>query len=548
MTDSFTANEPPPLLALRQLSIAFGGRQVVSDLNLSVQRGERVALVGESGSGKTVTALSILRLLAGAKVQGEIRFNGCDLNQATVDELRQVRGRDIAMIFQEPMTALNPLFTIGQQVMETLSLHDGLLGRAARERAVQLLTRTGIRDPARRVDSYPHQLSGGQRQRAMIAMALACKPQLLIADEPTTALDPSIRARIVQLLLDLQAGERTPLAADAHRTAAPGMAVLLITHDLNLVRRFAQRVAVMERGRLVEVADTETLFRSPQHPYTRQLLDSLPERSLDAVAPNAPEVLRTHGLRVEYSQARPGWRGVLGRGRFVALESADTHLREGETIGVVGESGSGKSTLAQAILSLVRLRAGRIDFEGQDVRARGSRERRALRARLQVVFQDPYGALSPRHTVEQIVGEGLALHQPHWNAAERRQQVVDVLGEVGLPATVLHAYPHQFSGGQRQRIAIARALVLNPRVLVLDEPTSALDVSIQKQVLDLLVRLQKKFRLSYVLISHDLAVVRAMAHRLYVLRDGAIVETGPTEAVIAQPQHAYTQRWVQASL
>ncbi len=541
--------EAEPLLRLKDLSIAFGAKQVVRDLNLSIERGERLALVGESGSGKTVTALSILRLAAQARLQGEIRFAGRDLARLPDEELRRVRGGDISMIFQEPMTALNPLYTIGNQIAETLALHEGLAGRQAREKAIQLLSRTGIREPERRVDSYPHQLSGGQRQRAMIAMALACRPKLLIADEPTTALDLTIRARIVQLLLDLQAEDDARERAASGRPDAKGMAVLLITHDLNLVRRFAQRVAVMERGALVEVADTETLFTRPSHPYTVKLLDSRPVREIDEVPAGAAELLRTRQLRVEFARREPGWKGLLfSRSRFVALEGADTELREGETIGIVGESGSGKSTLAQAILNLIKARSGHIHFEGGDIRALKGRQRRSLRARLQVVFQDPFGSLSPRQTVEQIVGEGLALHVPGLSQAQRRQRVVEVLAEVGLPASALGAYPHQFSGGQRQRIAIARALVLNPRVLVLDEPTSALDVSIQRQVLQLLVRLQKKFKLSYVLISHDLTVVQAMAHRLYVLRDGRIVESGDTPSVIANPQHAYTQRLVRASL
>jgi len=548
MNASQAETSSAPLLTLKNLSISFGSKTAVHSLNLSIQRGERVALVGESGSGKTVTALSILRLLSQARVGGEIAFNGQDLNRLSDTDLRKVRGGDISMIFQEPMTALNPLFTIGNQIAETLALHEGLAPRAARIKAIELLAHTGIREAERRVDSYPHQLSGGQRQRAMIAMALACRPKLLIADEPTTALDLTIRARIVKLLLDLQAEDNLREQAATGQADAKGMSVLLITHDLNLVRHFAQRVAVMERGRIVEVGDTETIFKHPQHPYTIKLLNSLPVREIDEVAPDAQVLLSTQQLRVEYPKKAAGWRGLLFSERFVALDSAETELREGETIGVVGESGSGKSTLAQAILGLIRVQSGRIHFEGSDIKSRSHAQRRSLRARLQVVFQDPFGSLSPRQTVEQIVGEGLALHFPELSQAQHRQQVIDVLAEVGLPASVLNAYPHEFSGGQRQRIAIARALVLNPRVLILDEPTSALDVSIQQQVLQLLVRLQKKFKLSYVLISHDLNVVKALAHRLYVLRDGHIVESGDTQAVIANPQHAYTQRLVQATL
>ncbi|MDG9930809.1 MULTISPECIES: dipeptide ABC transporter ATP-binding protein [unclassified Pseudomonas] len=518
------------VLRLDNLCIDLGRRRVVDGLDLRVRPGERLALVGESGSGKTVSALSILGLLPPqARVSGSIRLAGEELLGAGEARLREVRGGEVAMVFQEPMSALNPLFTIGDQIIETLRQHEGLGAREARARTIALLERTGLREPERRVDSYPHQLSGGQLQRAVIAMALACRPRLLIADEPTTALDMTIRARIVQLLLDLQ--------------QEFGMAILLITHDLNLVRRFAQRVAVMEQGQLVETAETERLFAAPRHPYTRRLLDSLPRREITTVDPAAPILLETRRLRVEYPKKRPGWRGWFGHERFVALAGADVRLRAGETVGIVGESGSGKSTLAQAILGLIATQGGELDYAGAP-----SRQPRALRAWLQVVFQDPFGSLSPRQTIEQIVGEGLALHYPQLDRDERRRRIHAVLEEVGLPPAALSRYPHEFSGGQRQRIAIARALVLRPQVVVLDEPTSALDVSIQQQVLQLLVGLQRKYGLSYVLISHDLAVVNALAHRLYVLKDGEIVETGDTGQVIRAPQHPYTQRLVQASL
>jgi len=531
-----------PLLSIDNLSVRFGTRTVVHDLSLALAAGERVALVGESGSGKSVTALSILRLAQGASHQGRIRLGGLDLLQASDAQLRAVRGRDVAMIFQEPMSALNPLYTIGNQVAETLMLHEGLDARAARQRTIALLERTGIREPERRVDCYPHQLSGGQRQRAMIAMALACQPRLLIADEPTTALDVTIRARIVELLLQLQ---RDPPGRNGQ--AADPMAVLLITHDLHLVRKFAQRVAVMERGRIVEVADTATLFASPRHPYTHRLLDSMPVREVDPVPHSAAVRLRTQGLQVRYERQRPGVRNWFRRDAFQALDGVDLRLRAGETVGVVGESGSGKTTLAMAVLGLQRAAAGRIEVGGQAVTGLSARQNRALRARLQVVFQDPFGSLSPRQTVARIVGEGLALHHPHLDAQAWRRRVAQALADVGLGEDALQRYPHQFSGGQRQRIAIARALVVGPEIVVLDEPTSALDVSIQRQLLALLVRLQKKYGLSYLLISHDIAVVRAMAHQIMVMKDGRVVERGETEALIASPRHPYTQLLLRAS-
>jgi microcin C transport system ATP-binding protein len=531
----------PPLLSLENLTIRLGNRTVVDDLTLQIKPGERLALVGESGSGKTITALSILRLLPNAKVQGKILLQGDDLQQQSIAQIRQVRGRDVAMIFQEPMSALNPLYSIGAQIIETLQLHEGLSPGEAREKTIRLLARTGIREPERRVDSFPHQLSGGQLQRAVIAMALACRPKLLIADEPTTALDMTVRARIVQLLLDLQEEELA-------RGDGQGMAILLITHDLNLVRRFAQRVAVMEHGKLVESNSTDALFEQPQHPYTIKLLNSRPQREIAEVPAAAATLLHTQALRVEYAKKIAGWRGWFRHDRFIALEGASISLRAGETIGVVGESGSGKSTLAQAILNLIPVQGGALEFYGIAMQKRSKQQRRELRATLQVVFQDPFGSLSPRQTVQQIIGEGLALHFPALSATQRLTRIVEVLGEVGLPTSALSRYPHEFSGGQRQRIAIARALVLKPRVVVLDEPTSALDVSIQNQILQLLVSLQKKHGLSYVLISHDLAVVNALAHRLYVLKDGVIVESGDTAELITRPQHPYTQSLVQASL
>ena len=530
-----------PLLSIENFSASFESKTVVENLNMTIHSGERLALVGESGSGKTVTALSILKLVEAAKLSGKIVFNGEDLLQKSAQEIQRVRGADIAMIFQEPMTALNPLFAIGEQIIETLVAHQALSRAEARMKTLELLTRTGIRQPEKNIDSYPHQLSGGQRQRAMIAMALSCKPKLLIADEPTTALDLTIRARIIKLLIDIQEEE-------VRKDGAQGMAILLITHDLNLVRKFARRVTVMERGKLVETADTQTLFEQPKHPYTIKLINSIPVRNVLPVASDAKTLLEARQVRVEYPLPRKGWRGLFESHAFIALHGADVVLREGETVGIVGESGSGKSTLAQAVLGLIKVKSGAIEVEGAPVYSLSKRLQRELRARLQVVFQDPFGSLSPRQTVRQIVGEGLELHFPTLTPEQRYERIVQILSEVGLSTNVLDSYPHEFSGGQRQRIAIARAFVLSPKVVILDEPTSALDVSIQKQVLELLVSLQKKFGLSYLLISHDLTVIQALAHRVYVLKDGEIIESGDTEQVIQQPIHPYTQALVQASL
>ncbi|KWK82134.1 microcin ABC transporter ATP-binding protein [Burkholderia ubonensis] len=528
-----------PLLEIDRFTAQFGDRTVVRELSLSVARGERVALVGESGSGKSVTALSILRLVRQAQLSGRVLFDGEDLLTKTEQQMRGIRGADIAMVFQEPMTALNPLYTIGRQIAESLRLHEGLRPGAARARGIELLRRTGIPEPERRIDSYPHQLSGGQRQRAMIAMALACRPRLLLADEPTTALDVTVRQQIVDLLLELQAQE----------AAARGMAVLLITHDLNLVRRFAQRVAVMERGVLVETNETGALFDAPQHPYTRRLLDSAPRRAIEPVAADARTILDVRALAVDYRTTARGWRAVFGQSAFRAVHDVRLRLRRGETVGIVGESGSGKSTLASAVLGLQQPAAGAIEIDGLPLAAlRANAGRRALYGRMQVVFQDPFGSLSPRMTIEQIVGEGLALHRPELARAARRARIAALLEEVGLPADALPRYPHEFSGGQRQRIAIARALAVEPELLVLDEPTSALDVSIQKQVLTLLTNLQARYRLSYLFITHDLAVMRAMAHRVIVMQAGRVVEEGETLQVLHAPSHPYTRALMASSM
>ena len=536
MSDTAVSKSGEPLLSLEHLHVRFGDTVAVDDVTLAIGRGERVALVGESGSGKSVTALAILRLLRDADVSGTIRLAGQDLAGKSEREMRGLRGSDIAMIFQEPMTALNPLYTIGAQIGETIVLHDGVTAAEARKRAIALLARTGIAEPEKRVDSYPHQLSGGQRQRAMIAMALACRPRLLLADEPTTALDVTIRAQIVDLLLELQREE----------AEKRGMAILLITHDLNLVRHFADRVAVMERGKLVETGPVEQIFAQPEHPYTQRLLNSRPQRAVVPVMPIAPVVLDARHVSVQFARKRPGFAGWFGTVPVTAVADVSVSVRQGETLGIVGESGSGKSTLAMALLGLQKTAHGEIEFQGRALSTYRGRERTALRSNMQVVFQDPFSSLSPRHTIERIVGEGLELHRPELTPDARRAKSLAVLREVGLDRTVLHRYPHEFSGGQRQRIAIARALVLEPRILILDEPTSALDVSIQQQVLKLLANLQQKYNLGYVFISHDLEVIGAMAHRIAVMQEGVVVESGEVAEIFARPSHPYTQKLLKA--
>jgi len=536
MSDTAVAKSGEPLLSLEHLHVRFGDTVAVDDVTLAIGRGERVALVGESGSGKSVTALAILRLLRDADVSGTIRLAGQDLAGKSEREMRGLRGSDIAMIFQEPMTALNPLYTIGAQIGETIVLHDGVTAAEARKRAIALLARTGIAEPEKRVNSYPHQLSGGQRQRAMIAMALACRPRLLLADEPTTALDVTIRAQIVDLLLELQREE----------AEKRGMAILLITHDLNLVRHFADRVAVMERGKLVETGPVERIFAQPEHPYTQRLLNSRPQRAVVPVMPIAPVVLDARHVSVQFARKRPGFAGWFGTVPVTAVADVSVSVRQGETLGIVGESGSGKSTLAMALLGLQKTTHGEIEFQGRALSTYRGREQTALRSNMQVVFQDPFSSLSPRHTIERIVGEGLELHRPELTPDARRAKSLAVLREVGLDRTVLHRYPHEFSGGQRQRIAIARALVLEPRILILDEPTSALDVSIQQQVLKLLANLQQKYNLGYVFISHDLEVIGAMAHRVAVMQEGVVVESGEVAEIFARPSHPYTQKLLKA--
>jgi microcin C transport system ATP-binding protein len=523
-----------PLLQVEHLTVRFGASTVVNDVSFAIAPGEKFALVGESGSGKSITALSVLRLVDAASTSGVIRFQGEDLLQKSEREMRGIRGGSIGMIFQEPMTALNPLYTIGNQIGEVLTLHEGLHKNQARARAIELLRRTGIPEPDKRVDVYPHQLSGGQRQRAMIAMALACRPKLLICDEPTTALDVTIQAQILALLDELQ--------------AEMGMALLFITHDLNLVRRFTHRVGVMERGRLVEMGITEQVFANPQHSYTQKLLASRPQRVVQEVPADAPVLLQGDAVKVAFTFSE----GLFKKRQFQAVKQATLQLKRGETLGIVGESGSGKTTLGMALLALQPLTEGSVSLEGQRIDNAERPVLRAMRRRMQVVFQDPFASLSPRMTIGQIVGEGLGLHRPELSKAEREKLVLEMLDEVGLSerhgvAGVLQRYPHEFSGGQRQRIAIARAVVLRPDVLVLDEPTSALDVSVQQQVLRLLAELQRHYGMSYLFISHDLAVVRAMSHRVMVMKDGDVVEEGEAQALFAAPRQAYTRELIAAA-
>jgi microcin C transport system ATP-binding protein len=532
-----------PIVEIRGLRVSFGGKEVVHGVDFTVGAGERLALVGESGSGKTVTALSLLGLNLNAAVTGSALFHGNggraprDLLKMTERELLGVRGREIAMIFQEPMTALNPLYPIGDQIAEVLEFKEGLTKREAWTRAVQALSETGIPDPEQRAFAYPHQLSGGQRQRAMIAMALAGRPQLLLADEPTTALDMSLRGQVLELLASLQARN--------------GMSMLIITHDLNLVRRFANRVAVLEDGHLVEQGSVDDVFSRPRHPYTRKLIDSRPERAVDeaAPAPGAAPVMVARDLQVGYPVRLPGFKGWFGKGRFVAVKGASFVIAPGRTLGVVGESGSGKSTLALAALGLIP-HEGELDVVGRRW-GPSAGVNKAIRRVVQVVFQDPFSSLSPRMAIEEIVGEGLQVHEPGLDAEQRRRRVVEALEDVGLterqfPGLLLR-YPHEFSGGQRQRLAIARALIVRPQLLVLDEPTSALDVTIQKQVLALLQRLQRERGLSYLLITHDLDVIRAMAHDVVVMKDGEVLESGSVRDVLDSPRQAYTRTLIETT-
>ncbi|WEF25374.1 ABC transporter ATP-binding protein [Paracoccus sp. S3-43] len=522
------------VLSVQDLRISFRqeGRIVpaVKGVSFQIGKGETVALVGESGSGKSVTALSTVRLLGdSAVIEGSVKYAGREMVDAPASVLRDIRGDDISFIFQEPMTSLNPLHTLEKQLGESLALHQGLTGARARARIVDLLTRVGIRDPESRLADYPHQLSGGQRQRVMIAMALANGPELLIADEPTTALDVTIQAQILDLLAELKADE--------------GLSMLFISHDLGIVRRIADRVCVMKDGEIVEQGPVEAIFANPQHDYTRKLLAAEPTGLADPVPEGAETMVETRDLKVWF----PIQRGLLRRtvGHVKAVDGATLTVRAGETLGIVGESGSGKTTLALAIMRLIDS-DGPILFLGQDISRWQSRQLRRLRRDMQIVFQDPFGSLSPRMTVEQIIAEGLTVHGVE-KGRDRRRMVAEIMAEVGLNPDTMHRYPHEFSGGQRQRIAIARAMILRPKVVVLDEPTSALDMTVQVQIVGLLRGLQRKYGLAFLFISHDLRVVRAMSHKIMVMRAGEVVEQGTTAEIFDAPQQDYTRALLAAA-
>ncbi len=530
------------ILEIKNLSVDFstpaGQVNVVRDINFTLESGRTMALVGESGSGKSVTAMSILRLHDEQKVnysKGDILFKGKNLLGLDETEIKRVRGNKISMIFQEPMTSLNPTFTVGDQITEPLLIHRGMNRLKAKQRALQLMDLVGIHEPAHRFDAYPHLLSGGQRQRMMIAMALACEPELLIADEPTTALDVTVQLQILLLLEKLQ--------------KEFSMAVLMISHDLNLVKRFAQQVCVMQDGNIVEQGDVEHIYKQPQHPYTIQLLDSEPER----IIPDGETMALQHNRELLsgknmfcYFTVKSGFFRKLVS-TVKAVDDINLFLREGETLGIVGESGSGKSTLGRCLLRMEHCR-GEIHFDQTRIDELKNAQLRPLRKEFQIVFQDPYSSLSPRMTIEQIVGEGLKIHFPQLNKAERRVKIKKALTEVGLEEDILWRYPHEFSGGQRQRIAIARVVILEPKLILLDEPTSALDVSVQKQVLTLLRELQQRHKISYLFITHDLKVIEAVAHRIMVMKEGRIIEVGETQKIFTTPEKEYTRQLLTASL
>ena len=524
-----------PLLVIDNLSVAFPSRErtveAVKQVSLTIARGETLALVGESGSGKSVTALSMVSLLPDtARITGSVKYAGAEMVGADPRELMRVRGNDISFIFQEPMTSLNPLHSIEKQITESLALHQGVVGSAARGRVIELLNQVGLRDPEERLDAWPHQLSGGQRQRVMIAMALANKPDLLIADEPTTALDVTIQAQILSLLAELQRSQ--------------GLSMLFITHDLGIVRKVAQRVAVMKEGEIIETGPTTEVFDNPQHPYTRMLLDAEPTGRPEPVPVDKRALIKGEKVRVWFPIKRGFFKKTVGH--IKACTDIDVELSSGETLGVVGESGSGKTTLALALMRLISSE-GRITFAGRDVNSLGKRELRALRRDMQIVFQDPYGSLSPRMSIAEIIAEGLGVHGLGERMMSKREAVAEIMVEVGLDPATMDRYPHEFSGGQRQRVAIARAMILKPKFLVLDEPTSALDMTVQTQIVDLLRALQKRHKLGYLFISHDLRVVRAMAHKLIVMRNGDVVEAGTADQVFDNPKTDYARALMAAA-
>ncbi len=525
-----------PILQIDDLSIAFtvSGETTtaVDHISLDIKKGETVALVGESGSGKSISSLSVLKLLppVASYPSGKILFKGKDILSSSDEELRKVRGNDITMIFQEPMTSLNPLHTIEHQISEILELHKGMSGKAARERVIELLTQVGIRDPQTRLSAYPHQMSGGQRQRVMIAMALANEPELLIADEPTTALDVTVQAQILELLKDLQTKN--------------GLSILFITHDLGIVRRIADRCCVMQQGKIVEQGVTESIFTKPKHDYTKHLLSAEPKGSPPESNSSSPIVLEAKDMKVWF----PIKKGFLRRtvDHVKAVDGIDLTLREGQTLGVVGESGSGKTTLGMALTRLISSQ-GDISFVGRDINQYSFKQMRDLRDQMQVVFQDPYGSLSPRMSVGEIIAEGLTIHNKELSSDQRDEMVVNALEETGLDPETRHRYPHEFSGGQRQRIAIARAIVLEPKFIMLDEPTSALDMSVQAQVVDLLRDLQNRRKLAYMFISHDLKVVKALANEVIVMRLGKVVEQGSAKQIFESPKTDYTKALIAAA-
>ena len=526
--------KPTPLLHVENLQVQFKqGDQTfdaVKDVSFELHEGETLGLVGESGSGKSVSALSILKLLPeNAVYEGSIHFNGQDLVAVNDRGIRQIRGHQISMIFQEPMTALNPLHTVGKQIIEVLTLHLGLSNGQASERTLELLELVGIPEPANKVNAYPHELSGGQRQRVMIAMALACEPKLLIADEPTTALDVTIQRQILTLLSDLQ--------------KKLNMAILFISHDLNLIRHVSDKICVMKEGRIVEQKDTQHLFSAPEHPYTIDLLNAEPSCAPSSIPDTEVTLIQCTGLKVWFPVKQGFFRKTVDHVK--AVTDLTMHLHQGETLGIVGESGSGKTTLAMALLRL-QSSEGDIQFSGASLQGLNQKACQPYRREMQVVFQDPYGSLSPRMTIMDIIAEGLDIHHTP-TPDERTQAVIQAMRDVGLNPDFRHRYPHEFSGGQRQRIAIARALILKPKLIILDEPTSALDRTVQSQVIELLRHLQDKYNLSYLFISHDLAVVKAMSHRIMVMKDGRVVEQGTTHELFTHPKHTYTQALLSAA-